>query len=72
MHFSFFQTLLALVCLTAKDINQLLVYYGILKWSMVAFPIAAQIYLRIKYPDLDRPIKVNVDLQISHLLIFSH
>uniref|UniRef100_A0A915HH46 Uncharacterized protein n=1 Tax=Romanomermis culicivorax TaxID=13658 RepID=A0A915HH46_ROMCU len=63
------QTVLTLLCLFAKDINQLMVYYGILKWSMVALPISAQIYLRCKYPHIKRPLKFSILLPILTLII---
>ena len=54
-------TLMSLAYLTSSNIIQLMNYVGFATWLAIGVAVFCVIYLRFKYPDWERPIKVSVD-----------
>ena len=53
-------TLMSLAYLTSSNIIQLMNYVGFATWLAIGVAVFCVIYLRFKYPDWERPIKVSV------------
>uniref|UniRef100_H2Z537 Amino acid permease/ SLC12A domain-containing protein n=1 Tax=Ciona savignyi TaxID=51511 RepID=H2Z537_CIOSA len=68
---------LSLLMLVTSDMYSLINYVGFANWVWYGVAIAGQVYWRFKYPDLKRPIKLNILLPIFFcvfccaILIFS-
>ena len=56
---SSFQAALTIVMLISDNIDELINYVGFANWVWYAVAVAGQIYWRIKYPNMKRPIKVR-------------
>ena len=55
-------TLMSLAYLTSSNIIQLMNYVGFDTWLAIGVAVFCVIYLRFKYPDWERPIKVCFEL----------
>ena len=55
-------TLMSLAYLTSSNIIQLMNYVGFATWLAIGVAVFCVIYLRFKYPDWERPIKVCFEL----------
>lgn len=60
---------LSLLMLVTSDIESLINYVGFANWVWYGVAIAGQVYWRFKYPDLKRPIRLNILLPIMFCLI---
>lgn len=60
---------LSLLMLVTSDIESLINYVGFANWVWYGVAIAGQVYWRFKYPDLERPIKLNIVLPILFCII---
>lgn len=60
---------ITLVMLISDDISQLINYVGFANWVWYGVAIAGQVYWRFKYPDMKRPIKLNIILPIIFVLV---
>ncbi|XP_039256720.1 large neutral amino acids transporter small subunit 2-like [Styela clava] len=60
---------LSLLMLVTSDIESLINYVGFANWVWYGVAIAGQVYWRFKFPDLDRPIKLNIALPILFCII---
>jgi len=61
--------LLTLIMLLSDDISQLINYVGFANWVWYGVAIAGLLYWRFKYPDMKRPIKLNIILPIVFVLV---
>lgn len=57
--------------LCTSDIYTLINYVGFINYLFYGVTVAGQIVLRIKQPDLHRPIKVKTQVQIGFFNVFS-
>ncbi|XP_063841152.1 Y+L amino acid transporter 2-like isoform X1 [Scylla paramamosain] len=64
-----FLGLLSLVYLSTTDIYRLIDYTSFVESSFILCSITSLLYMRWKYPDMERPIKVNVIVPIAFLLV---
>ncbi|XP_063882580.1 Y+L amino acid transporter 2-like isoform X2 [Scylla paramamosain] len=64
-----FLGLLSLVYLSTTDIYCLIDYTSFVESSFILCSIASLLYMRWKYPDMERPIKVNIIVPIAFLLV---
>jgi len=64
-----FTSALTLVMLVSDNIDQLINYVGFANWVWYAVAVAGQIYWRFKYPDLKRPIKINIIYPIIFMIV---
>ncbi|CAK8681817.1 large neutral amino acids transporter small subunit 2-like [Clavelina lepadiformis] len=60
---------LSLLMLVTSDMYALINYVGFANWVWYGVAIAGQVYWRFKYPDLKRPIKLNILLPIFFCLV---
>nr|XP_002131113.1 large neutral amino acids transporter small subunit 2 [Ciona intestinalis] len=64
-----FTAALSLLMLVTSDIYALINYVGFANWVWYGVAIAGQVYWRFKYPDMKRPIKLNILLPIFFCLV---
>lgn len=67
--YTFFQLLISLVMLFTSDIFILINYFSQILWLSVAASIAALLWLRKTQPDLPRPIKVNLAIPVTFIVL---
>lgn len=60
---------MTLAYLTTTQIYSLINYAAFIESLFVAVSVAALLWLRVKQPDLPRPIKVNIVLPIMFLIV---
>ena len=51
---------ISLLCLISTDIHELINFATFVETMFIAFSVAGLLYMRKKYPDLVRPIKVRL------------
>nr|CAB3266336.1 large neutral amino acids transporter small subunit 2 [Phallusia mammillata] len=64
-----FTCVLSLLMLVTSDMYALINYVGFANWVWYGVAIAGQVYWRFKYPDLKRPIKLNIMLPIFFCIV---
>ncbi|XP_050688049.1 Y+L amino acid transporter 2-like [Eriocheir sinensis] len=64
-----FLGLLSLVYLSTTDIYRLIDYASFVESMFILCSIAGLLYMRWKYPDMERPIKVHLAVPIAFLLV---
>ncbi|MPC15911.1 Y+L amino acid transporter 1 [Portunus trituberculatus] len=64
-----FLGVLSLFYLSTTDIYRLIDYASFVESTFILCSIASLLYMRWKYPDMERPIKVNIIVPIAFLLV---
>lgn len=65
----FFTCMLSILYVFVPSIDTLLNYFSFMTWLAIGLAVVGQIYLRFTQPDLERPIKFNIILPISFVLM---
>ena len=60
MYMNVLQMVISLLCLISSDIHELINYATFFETMFIGLTVAALLYMRKKYPDLARPLKVGI------------
>lgn len=63
-----FNCILSLLYLVSGDIWSLITYFSFFNWLCVGLAIGGLLWWRVKYPEMERPVKMPIGLPITFLL----